>query len=82
MSHTCHWPGCQAEVPPRFWGCLKHWRKLPGHLRARILNAYRPGQEIDKRPSVEYVEAAKAVQQWIATDQAPRSRLAGRRTPL
>lgn len=67
MTHLCHWPGCQKAVPPSMWGCKVHWFMLPQALRHRIWATYRPGQEIDKRPSPEYVEAAKAVQEWIAT---------------
>lgn len=64
-AHTCHWPGCPVEVPPKRWGCRGHWFALPTILRARIWLAYRPGQEIDKKPSVEYLQAAIAVQKWI-----------------
>lgn len=64
-KHTCHWPNCGKEVPPAMWGCKAHWFKLPANLRARIWATYRAGQEIDKRPSPEYMEAAKAVQDWI-----------------
>lgn len=66
-GHTCHWPGCQREVRPAFWGCRAHWFALPSHLRSRIWDAYRPGQEIDKRPSEAYLAAAREVQEWIAT---------------
>ena len=66
MTHTCHWPGCPVEVPPRMWGCRGHWYRLPASLRRRIWNAYVPGQEITKTPSSEYIDAAKAVQAWIA----------------
>lgn len=65
MAHKCHWPGCQVEVPPRMWGCRKHWLRLPHHLRARLWKHYRPGQETDKRPSREYIEAATAIRNWI-----------------
>ena len=64
-AHTCHWPGCGKAVPPRLWGCAPHWFRLPTRLRARIWRAYRPGQEIDKRPSAEYLAVAKDVQAWI-----------------
>lgn len=65
MSHTCHWPGCNKEVPPALWGCKQHWFKLPKSLRNQIWLTYRPGQEITKAPSKEYIEAANAVQKWI-----------------
>ncbi len=66
VRHTCHWPGCDTEVPPAMWGCKKHWFKLPQALRNRIWATYKPGQEISKTPSATYLEAAMAVQQWIA----------------
>jgi hypothetical protein len=65
MAHHCHWPGCELEVPPKMWGCRKHWFKLPAHLRARIWATYVPGQEITKTPSPEYIEVAQEVQKWI-----------------
>jgi hypothetical protein len=65
MTHHCHWPGCERAVPPRLWGCREHWYRLPSHLRKRIWATYRPGQEIDKDPSSDYIAAAKAVQKWI-----------------
>lgn len=66
-THHCHWPGCQAQVPPARWGCRKHWYSLPIGLRNKIWAAYRPGQEDDQRPSLRYVEVARAVQEWIAS---------------
>jgi hypothetical protein len=48
------------------WGCRGHWYRLPASLRRRIWNTYVPGQEITKTPSPEYIDAAKAVQAWIA----------------
>jgi hypothetical protein len=64
-KHTCHWPGCDKEVPPAMWGCKGHWFTLPKPLRDRIWATYRRGQEITKSPSPEYIEAALAVQEWI-----------------
>jgi hypothetical protein len=66
MTHTCHWPGCNVEVPPAMWGCKSHWFKLPKPLRNRIWATYVPGQEITKTPDRSYLDAAKAVQEWIA----------------
>ena len=68
--HHCHWPGCTQQVPPAMWGCKGHWFKLPASLRARIWATYRPGQEVNGTPSAAYIEAAKAVQDWIAGQQA------------
>lgn len=66
--HECHWPGCAQQVPPAMWGCRAHWYKLPRELRAKIWSAYRPGQEIDQRPSRDYVAIAREVQEWIAAN--------------
>lgn len=66
MTHTCHWPGCKIEVPPKLWGCRYHWYLLPQRLRNRIWATYKPGQEITKTPSTEYIAAAREVQDWIA----------------
>lgn len=65
MTHFCHWPGCRTPTSPKLWGCKVHWYTLPKELRSRIWATYRPGQEITKTPSKEYIEAAKAVQEWI-----------------
>lgn len=64
--HTCHWPGCEEQVPPAMWGCKTHWLRLPKRIRDRIWAAYEPGQETTMTPSEEYMEAAKAAQAWIA----------------
>jgi hypothetical protein len=65
-DHECHWPGCKVQVPPAVWGCRPHWYTLPKPLRDAIWRAYRPGQEETGTPSREYLDAATAVQAWIA----------------
>lgn len=67
--HGCHWPGCDAQVPPAMWGCRRHWFRLPPAIRNRIWRAYRVGQEQDGRPSAEYIAAAREAQAWIAEQQ-------------
>lgn len=64
--HACHWPGCDVQVPPAMWGCRPHWYRLPKALRDRIWWAFVPDQEATMSPSDEYLEAARAVQEWIA----------------
>jgi hypothetical protein len=64
-NHTCHWPGCDRQVPPAMWGCKPHWFKLPKNLRDRIWATYEIGQEVSMTPSEAYLEAAHAVQVWI-----------------
>lgn len=69
--HTCHYPGCEKLVDPALWGCRPHWMSLPRDLRARLREAYRPGQEI--RPGIvtpEYIAAARAIQGWIYASKA------------
>lgn len=69
-NHHCHWPGCQKQVVPAMWGCSFHWFKLPKEIRDMIWIAYRPGQEVDMKPSPAYMAAADAAQQWIAENTA------------
>lgn len=78
MAHTCHWPGCPVEVPPKLWGCRPHWYALPVGLRSAIWKAYRPGQEIDKNPSREYVAVAQMVQDWIKKHEERKKLVPGR----
>ena len=75
MQHTCHWITCNVAVPPKMWGCKKHWFKLPLALRREVWRNYRPGQEIDKNPSRAYIETALKVRRWIEGEIA-----AGRQT--
>lgn len=64
-THHCHWPGCDKQVPPALYACTTHWYKLPLALRNRIWRAYKIGQEITAEPTREYVDASRAVQEWI-----------------
>jgi hypothetical protein len=52
------------------WGCTEHWFRLPHRLRELIWQTYEPGQEITKKPSLEYLLAATEVQRWIASQTA------------
>ncbi len=63
-KHECHWPTCKTEVPPAMWGCKKHWFKLPKRLRNRVWATYKPGQEITKTPSQDYLNVIHDVQIW------------------
>lgn len=64
MVHKCHWPTCNEPVPPRLWGCKKHWSELPKHLRDKIWATYKPGQEITKTPSKAYIKVALEIDAW------------------
>lgn len=69
-KHACHWPGCSEQVPPAKWGCRVHWYRLPPAIRDAIWRAYRVGQESDGRVARDYVDAARAAQDWIAAQGA------------
>ena len=58
MSHQCHAVGCREEIPPRLHMCAKHWRIVPRAVQQLLWTHYRPGQEVDKQPSVEYIATA------------------------
>jgi len=64
-NHRCHWPGCNAQVPPAMWGCRRHWFMLPKRLRDAIWRKYEIGQEERGDPSPDYVAIANEVQKWI-----------------
>lgn len=68
-THLCHWPGCREVVSPRYFACRPHWASLPWLIKLRILRSYRPGQEIDKNPSPDYIAAAKAAREWVLRGQ-------------
>lgn len=59
-AHTCHAEGCTSPVSPKMLMCRKHWRLVPLTLQAAVYAHYRPGQEIDKQPTSEYLDAANA----------------------
>lgn len=58
-EHTCHARECNVVVDPKLFMCRKHWLMLPSLYRRAILRSYRPGQEVDKRPSTIYLQMAK-----------------------
>lgn len=59
MKHLCHATGCTVEVPPKLLMCPRHWRMVPPDIQRAVWRHYRPGQEIDKRPTKEYLEVMK-----------------------
>lgn len=64
-EHTCHWPGCNKQVPPALWGCRPHWFALPKYLRNKVWMTYQIGQEVNMTPSQEYLDVVNEVQMWI-----------------
>jgi len=71
-GHTCHAEGCAAHVKAAFFMCRRHWFMVPAELRNQIWLLYRPGQENDKRPSREYVEAMKQAIDAVARAEGRR----------
>lgn len=57
--HTCHAEGFQRHIKPSLFMCREHWRMVPPSEQSAIWRAFRPGQEIDKRPSEAYLRAAE-----------------------
>ena len=55
MAHECHAIECHTPVPPSRLMCLKHWRMVPRAIQKRVWAEYRPGQEVDKQPTTEYL---------------------------
>lgn len=60
MSHVCHAVGCNVPTPAKLFMCWKHWYMLPRVYRHVIWHYYRPGQEIDKEPTLDYLAVAFA----------------------
>jgi hypothetical protein len=68
-KHYCHAMQCFTEVPPKMFMCKPHWRMLPKAMRDAIWDNYRPGQEIDKEPTNDYVIAASRAIAHIAVKE-------------
>jgi hypothetical protein len=68
-GHLCHARGCAKKVPPKLLMCLRHWRLVPPAIRRLVWKHYRPGQEIDKRPSREYLEVMRQAIQAVAEQE-------------
>ena len=64
--HLCHARQCQEPVPPSKLMCRKHWFMVPAAIRSRVWALYRPGQEIRKDPTPEYLEAANEAVEAVA----------------
>jgi len=66
MTHTCHAEGCSKACPPKHLMCGRHWAMVPQPQKNEIWRHYRPGQEVDKRPSPEYLAVMKATIETVA----------------
>lgn len=72
--HVCHARRCQRKVPPRLFMCRQHWHLVPSELQRQVWKHYRPGQEIDKNPTDDYLlvsrRAIDAVEKIEADNRA------------
>lgn len=75
MSHTCHATGCGKPVAPKFLMCGKHWAMVPKPQQAEIWRHYRPGQEVDKRPSGAYLTVMKVAIDTVALAEGAQGSL-------
>ena len=75
MTHACHAEGCSKPCPPKHLMCGRHWAMVPQAERNEIWRHYRPGQEVDKRPTPEYLVAMKAATDAVARVEGVQGRL-------
>ena len=54
--------------------CRSHWYMVPKDLRDAVWATYRPGQEIDKQPSLEYLDVAMQAIEAVAAKESKGSR--------
>jgi len=52
--------------------CGKHWRMVPRAIQLRVWQHYRSGQEIDKKPSAEYLEVMREATQAVKAKEGVR----------
>jgi len=57
VVHRCHAMGCKRAIAAKFLMCGRHWAMVPPNLQTEVYRNYRPGQEIDKQPTQEYLVA-------------------------
>lgn len=80
-KHTCHAKGCPKNIPPKLLMCLRHWRMVPRELQRAVWATYRPGQEVDKRPSEDYLKAARAAIDAVAAKETAQTAISRKHEP-
>lgn len=70
-NHVCHVNRCGARVPPTMLMCADHWRRVPKALRSAVQSSYRRGQCHDKRPSTEWLKAARSAIKAVEAGDSP-----------
>lgn len=71
-AHHCHAKGCSVPVPPHLLMCAEHWRLVPPSLQRRVFSTYRKGQERDKSPSPQYLQAAREAIDFVFSQLNPK----------
>ena len=74
QEHHCHAIDCETPVPPRLLMCGPHWRMVPKRWKDAVWTAFRPGQEIDKMATREYLAAARGAINAVATKEGKPTR--------
>ena len=69
--HCCHIPACTVPISLTMLMCPKHWRQVPKPLQQQVWAHYRSGQEEDKNPSPEYLQAARNAINAVTGAQNP-----------
>lgn len=69
IEHLCHAKNCAIPVPPKMLMCLRHWYMVPRAIRVQVWKHYRPGQEVDKQPSREYLTVMKQAIEAVAAKE-------------
>lgn len=65
MKHTCHAYKCDKHVHPSHLMCVRHWNMVPADIRRRVLTHFEPNQCETKRPSMEWLKAAREAVNFV-----------------
>jgi hypothetical protein len=60
--------------------CGRHWRMVPKLVQDLVWHHYRPGQEIDKAPTVDYIATAYVAISCVAMQEGQRLPTFGKAT--
>lgn len=66
QKHVCHVHPCGAKVNPCYLMCKPHWDMVPQDLRDEIYKYYRLGQEVDKKPTREWLVASLKAIRYVS----------------
>lgn len=69
MNHHCHAYGCKVACAPAVLMCRRHWAMVPLPLRLAVIKHYRRGQCADKRPTKDWLAAARAAINDVAKQE-------------